>query len=412
MGHGVADPQALGGCSSRRPRSRHREWLLKWSTWRATALGADRIGQTIDDRRTRSCRLAGWARLHPPRYHSWILSAPADAAEHRAEPVAPGEVDAVLDLFERTFAEHQDRLPVPRAQWRAATVERPGFEPDDLLVIRVGDRPAAAAFLIDSGEVWVDKLAVAPEFRGHGFARDLLDAARSRATGRVFPRATVHGLQRRRAGGLHPAQHERRTQFHALGRGLVDASAESWEAITAGVDLQVRTRRWRTSMCGGHVPWRGVAAAMNRSHITITALVIGLLGAVAPSNAEAPVIRNRHRGRAHGELECRRVSAPPPALAGQYAGVVKPGAKVTLSGSMTYSLQKGYATNLRQSASLSGAPIQSFTGLVYGGTYPFSYNLTSVAPSGEGGGVVTEMYVVVKGSTATIPGCAEVRLCA
>ena len=59
-------------------------------------------------------------------------------------------------------------------------------------------------------------------------------------------------------------------------------------------------------------------------------------------------------------------------------------AKVTLSGSMTYSLQKGYATNLRQSASLSGAPMQSFTGLVYGGTYPFSYNLTSVAPSGEG----------------------------
>ena len=75
---------------------------------------------------------------------------------------------------------------MPRAQWRAATVERPGFEPDDLLVIRVGDRPAAAAFLIDSGEVWVDKLAVAPEFRGHGFARDLLDAARSRATGRGY----------------------------------------------------------------------------------------------------------------------------------------------------------------------------------------------------------------------------------
>ncbi|MBK9434705.1 MAG: GNAT family N-acetyltransferase [Micrococcales bacterium] len=161
------------------------EWLLKWSTWRATALGADRIGQTIDDRRT---EVAAWLAGHgyTPRYHSWILSAPADAAEHRAEPVAPGEVDAVLDLFERTFAEHQDRLPAPCAQWRAATVERPGFEPDDLLVIRVGDRPAAAAFLIDSGEVWVDKLAVAPEFRGHGFARDLLDAARSRATGRGY----------------------------------------------------------------------------------------------------------------------------------------------------------------------------------------------------------------------------------
>ena len=134
------------------------------------------------------------------------------------------------------------------------------------------------------------------------------------------------------------------------------------------------------------------------AHITITALVIGLLGAVAPSNAEGPGLSGTVTEGGHTvSWNVGGVSAPPPALAGQYAGVVKPGAKVTLSGSMTYSLQKGYATNLRQSASLSGAPMQSFTGLVYGGTYPFSYNLTSVAPSGEGSGVVTEMYVVVKG---------------
>ena len=156
------------------------EWLLKWSTWRATALGADRIGQTIDDRRADvSTWLAGHG--YTPRYHSWILSSPAGTAEHRAEPAAPDEVDAVLDLFERTFAEHQDRLPLTRAQWEAATVARPGFDSEDLLVIHVDDQPVAAAFLIDSGEVWVDKLAVAPEFRRRGFARDLLDAAKGRA---------------------------------------------------------------------------------------------------------------------------------------------------------------------------------------------------------------------------------------
>ncbi len=173
--------------------------MLKWSTWRATALGADRIGQTIDDRRT---DVATWLAGHgyTPRYHSWILSAPAGAtAEHRAEPAAPDEVDAVLDLFERTFAEHPDRLPLTRAQWEAATVARPGFDSEDLLVIRVDDQPVAAAFLIDSGEVWVDKLAVAPEFRRRGFARDLLDAAKGRRrAARLFPRAAVHGLQRRR----------------------------------------------------------------------------------------------------------------------------------------------------------------------------------------------------------------------
>jgi ribosomal protein S18 acetylase RimI-like enzyme len=160
-------------------------WLLQWSQWRAAALGAHRIGQTIDDRRT---EVATWLAGHgyTPRYHAWILSAPAGAAEHRAEPATPNELDAVLDLFERTFAEHQDRRPLERAQWRAATVERSGFTPEDLLVIRVEDQPVAAAFLIDSGEVWVDKLAVAPDFRGRGFARDLLDAARSRATRRGY----------------------------------------------------------------------------------------------------------------------------------------------------------------------------------------------------------------------------------
>jgi ribosomal protein S18 acetylase RimI-like enzyme len=161
------------------------EWLLKWSTWRAAALGADRIGQTIDDQRT---DVAAWLAGHgyTPRYHSWILSAPASTTEHRAEPATPDEVDAALDLFEQTFAEHPDRLPVARAQWRAATVERPGFQSGDLLVIRVGDRPVAAEFLIDSGEMWVDKLAVAPAFRGRGFARDLLNAAGSRATRRGY----------------------------------------------------------------------------------------------------------------------------------------------------------------------------------------------------------------------------------
>ena len=156
------------------------QWLLKWSAWRAKALGADRIGQTIDDART---DVAAWFAAHgyTPRYTSWVLSIPAAESESTATPATAQEVDEVLDLFESAFSEHADRLPVTRDLWRAGTVDRPGFQPCDLLVIREDGRPVAAAFLIEADEIWVDKLAVAAHARGQGHARQLLDAARSRA---------------------------------------------------------------------------------------------------------------------------------------------------------------------------------------------------------------------------------------
>ncbi|MEZ5186421.1 MAG: GNAT family N-acetyltransferase [Candidatus Nanopelagicales bacterium] len=162
------------------------DWILRWSQWRAASLGAQRIGQTIDDVRS---DVVAWFIAHgyTPRYTSWVLAVPSEAGAHSAGPARAGEVDAALDLFEAAFAEHADRRPESREHWRSATVERPGFEPDDLLVIRAGDEVVAAAFLIEAGEIWVDKLAVAADHRRQGLARELLRAARDRAAAAGHP---------------------------------------------------------------------------------------------------------------------------------------------------------------------------------------------------------------------------------
>lgn len=166
------------------------EWLLKWSQWRAAALGADRIGQTIDDQRE---DVARWLHTHgyTARHAAWLLTAEAAALPHTAVAASPDDVDAALELFEADSAVHADRLPLSIEAWRAATVDRPGFVARDLLMIKADGRPVAAALLIDADEIWVDKLAVAAGYRGRGFAQDLLAAARSRAFESGCPRVRL-----------------------------------------------------------------------------------------------------------------------------------------------------------------------------------------------------------------------------
>jgi len=164
-------------------------WLERWSVWRSRQRGAPRIGESIYDERR---DVAQWfTRLgYTPRYTSWMLTIPAAAATHHAQP-AGDEADAALELIERCFTEFRDRTPVSLARWRAQTVERSDFKPEDLLVIRQGDRIVAAAFLICVDEVWVDSLAVDPAFRRQGLARELITAARDRAFREGFPQVRL-----------------------------------------------------------------------------------------------------------------------------------------------------------------------------------------------------------------------------
>jgi ribosomal protein S18 acetylase RimI-like enzyme len=64
--------------------------------------------------------------------------------------------------------------------------QREGFRPEDLMLAVAGDRIVGGVFLIDAGEIWVDKLAVAGEFRHRGIARSLLQTAFVRSFDRGY----------------------------------------------------------------------------------------------------------------------------------------------------------------------------------------------------------------------------------
>ncbi|HWL90602.1 MAG TPA: GNAT family N-acetyltransferase [Actinomycetota bacterium] len=168
-------------------------WLRRWSEDRAREVGADRIGQAIEDRRidaTALLRHAGYA----PRRTSWILRmdhpepppAPAPPGGIRLRPFEPGDEDEALMMFERAFSEWEDRVANAPGTWRAMVTEREGFQPDDLLLAIAGDRIVGGAFLIDVDELWVDKLAVEREFRHRGIARALLQTAFARSFERGY----------------------------------------------------------------------------------------------------------------------------------------------------------------------------------------------------------------------------------
>lgn len=169
-------------------------WLRRWSEARARAKGAPRVGQTLDD------ALIGPQQLlldagYTPRHTSWVLTiehaerptdpAPPDGVTLR--PWRPEDTDDAMAMFEAAFAEWPDRLPSTPATWRAMTIDREGFVPDDLILAVEHGKVIGGAFILDADEIWVDKLAVAREARHRGVARALLLTAFQRSFDRGYP---------------------------------------------------------------------------------------------------------------------------------------------------------------------------------------------------------------------------------
>ena len=168
-------------------------WLRHWTESRGRDRGSDRVTQVIEDTRLDVASMleaAGYA----PGYTSWVLRM-EHATEH-SNPTAPNGITlrpirsddeaTTMAMFEAAFSEFADRLPSSEAAWRAGTVEREGFVPDDLIVALDGDAIVGGALLLDSEEIWVDKLAVAATHRHRGIARALLHTAFTRSFDRGY----------------------------------------------------------------------------------------------------------------------------------------------------------------------------------------------------------------------------------
>lgn len=185
------------------PRHRGRglgRWLIEWSIPRARDLGADRIGQTVQDGRDDAVSLFQACGAVPVRT-SWILRRFHDplvplAIEPQAEgrggvdlrDSTPADQDEALDVMELAFRQWPDRLPATRETWRALVIEREGFTNAQLQVAVSGERIVGAAVLIDDGtEIWVDKLGTHPQFQGLGIGRALLQRSFALAHDRGRP---------------------------------------------------------------------------------------------------------------------------------------------------------------------------------------------------------------------------------
>ena len=168
-------------------------WLMRWSEDRGRDKGSERMGQTIEDAREEVADMFASAG-YTPRRTSWVLR--MDHPERPAEPSFPDgievrpfrdeDADAALSMFEEAFSEFEDRLPSTLATWRSMTIEREGFRPYDLVLAVDGDRIVGGAFLIDSGGIWVEKLAVHRDHRRRGIARGLLQIAFTRSFERGY----------------------------------------------------------------------------------------------------------------------------------------------------------------------------------------------------------------------------------
>ncbi len=163
-------------------------WLRRWTEERARARGADRVSQVIDDERKEVGAMFA-ASGYVARHTSWILrmdhvtepAGPTIPEGIEIRPVRPDDESSTMAMFEAAFSEFADRLPTSEATWRAMTVAREGFAPEDLIVAVDGQQIVGGALLLDSEEIWVDKLAVASTHRHRGIGRALLQTAFERS---------------------------------------------------------------------------------------------------------------------------------------------------------------------------------------------------------------------------------------
>lgn len=187
--------------------------LLDWSAGAVAAHGGDLAGQTVPDADTAAAALLA-ARGWSPRWSSWVLELPPGQAV-AGRPLPPGyrlrafrpgqdEQDAYR-VVEDAFAEWPDRPPTPYEDWAAHVLGRPGFAPEQLLLVEDAQQQVVGAcVLILSGDTgWVDQVAVDRAHRGRGLAQALLAAGFDVARARGASRSELSTDSRTGALGLY-----------------------------------------------------------------------------------------------------------------------------------------------------------------------------------------------------------------
>lgn len=163
--------------------------LLRWTWDVSRARGGTLVGQSVVDSGDAARLFAAYG--YEPLWTSWILElapgaeiAPAPLpAGTQVRPYQPGEERVVFEVVENAFNEWPGRDPSTYEDWAAGTLQRPGFEPWQLLVAAESDGTGAERVVgachvvVADGDGWVSYLAVRADRRGRGLGRALLGHA-------------------------------------------------------------------------------------------------------------------------------------------------------------------------------------------------------------------------------------------
>lgn len=127
-----------------------------------------------------------------------------DGAGSRITSMRPDDVDALLAVNARAFAEHPEQGQLTRAEFDVLATE-PWFDPDDVLLAWAGDRLAGFCWLkVEGGPVSTGStteegvrgefyvVGVDPDYQGHGWGRRLVEAGMARLASRGIPEAHLY----------------------------------------------------------------------------------------------------------------------------------------------------------------------------------------------------------------------------
>ncbi len=169
------------------------DWLVR----RAASTGAPEVGLPVPRGAYRDLQLVelGWQE----RWTSWVLRLPEGVAV-ADRPVPAGytvgeaaahEYAVMHEVIEDAFLEWSVRRRAAFEEFAAHTVQRSGFQPWLMRVVRDEQQTvvAAAVCVLYDGETYVDKLATRADRRGRGLAQALLADCFTAGRARGGPRA-------------------------------------------------------------------------------------------------------------------------------------------------------------------------------------------------------------------------------